>query len=137
MPACKLCKHLFPHTSWESNCGHFFQVARATCRSRNIVYILIDKVTNDTLYIGQTCQQLSTRISQHRSGNSWIRNSDFWLIPLQGEPEAVKKIEMEQVLIQTLKPLKNKQKDFYWWQGKSNYQALNPPNNFNTNTHNF
>ncbi len=134
MSACKLCKHLFPHTSWESNCGHIFQVARATCRSRNMVYILIDKITNVTLYIGQTCQQLSTRISQHRSGNSWIRNSDFWIIPLQGEPEAVKKIEMEQVLIHTLKPLKNKQKEFFWWQGKSNYQALNSPTHFNTNT---
>ena len=125
MPACKLCKHLFTDTKWESNCNHLFRVARATCRSRNIVYILVDKSTNETLYIGQTCQQLSTRIVQHRAGNSWIRNSDFWLIPLQGEPEAVKKIEMEQVLIQTLKPTRNKQKDFFWWQGKSNYQALN------------
>ena len=129
MPACKLCKHLFLNKKWKSNCNHTFQVARATCRSRNIVYIIADKITNETLYVGQTCQELSTRMVQHRSGNSWFRTTDFWLIPLQGEPEAVKKIEMEQVLIQTLKPTRNKQKDFFWWQGKSNYQAHNHPTN--------
>ena len=100
-------------------------MARATCRSRNMIYIFADKTSNETLYVGQTCQQLSTRIGQHRTGTSWVRTTDFWIIPLQGEPEAVKKIEMEQVLIQTLNPSKNKQKDFFWWQGKSNYRSLN------------
>ena len=125
MPACKICKNLYTSAIWTSSCGHKFSVARATCRSRNMIYIFADKITNATLYIGQTCQQLSTRIGQHRNGNSWIRTTDFWIIPLQGEPEAVKKIEMEQVLIQTLNPIRNKQRDFFWWQGKSNYKALN------------
>ena len=91
------------------------------------MYILVNKITNDTLYIGQTCQELSTRMVQHRAGNSWIRNKDpdFWIVPIQGAPEGVKKIELEQYLIQILNPLKNKQKFFYWWQAKSNYQALN------------
>ena len=53
------------------------------------------------------------------------KTSDFWIVPIQGAPEGVKKIELEQYLIQILKPLKNKQKFFYWWQAKSNYQALN------------
>jgi len=50
-----------------------------------------------------------------------MKNPNYFIVPVQGAPEAVKKIDLEQVLIQELKPLKNKQRDYFWWNCKSNY----------------
>ena len=119
--ACKICHSLFLLPKWTSNCGHIFQTARVTCSSRFVIYILVNQTSNETLYVGQTAQQLNTRISQHRTSNSWVKNTDFWIVPLKGAIKAVHRIEKEQSLIQLLKPSKNKHVDYFWWEAKSHH----------------
>ena len=126
MPACKICRQLYLAPHWTSNDGFKIKTARATCCSKNIVYILVDCSTNEVLYVGQTCQRLNYRLVGNRSKNSWMRNTNYFIVPVQGAFEAVKKIDLEQILIQELKPLKNKQRDYFWWNCKSNYS--NAPN---------
>ena len=123
--SCKICKCLYLQKTWTSNNGITLKVARATCGSKNIIYILVDRKTNDTLYVGQTCQKLNLRLKQQRLKNSWFKTDSYFIVPIQGAPEGVKKIEHESILIQKLNPLRNKQKDFYWWNAKSNYKNYN------------
>ena len=121
--ACKLCNILYTNKSWTSNNGHTFATARATCNSNFIIYIAVDKSTNVALYIGQTCQNLNTRWGQHRNDKSWARegtqHKNFWVIPLPGSSKAIHRVEKEQSLIQLLKPVHNKQTNFFWWDAKS------------------
>ena len=118
---CKVCNILFTESFWTSNNDITLPVARATCCSQFLVYIMADKISNETLYVGQTKQKLNRRFSTNKAQNSWLRNDNFFIIPIQAPQEAVKRIELEQILIQKLSALKNKQRDYFWWNHKSNY----------------
>ena len=71
MNACKICKDLYTSSSWTSNEGVTLKVGRITCKSKNVIYILTDKASNEVLYVGQTCQSLNTRLGQNRKRNTW------------------------------------------------------------------
>ena len=124
MNACKICCDLYTQPYWTSNEGFKLKVGRITCKSKNLIYILIDKVTNEVLYVGQTCQNLNTRLGQNRKRNTWHRTSDYSIVAIQSNLESVKRIEHEQFLIQILKPSHNKHVQFFWWQAKSSYSHL-------------
>ena len=119
---CKVCPILYTDKVWESNDGIKLSVARATCCTQFLVYIMVEKLTNIVLYVGQTKQKLNRRFSTNKAKNSWLKNDNFWIVPFKAPEETVKRIEMEQIFIQTLKPTKNKQRDYFWWSAKSNYQ---------------
>jgi len=119
--ACKICPLLFTDTYWKSNCGITLKTARATCCSHYIIYIIIEKATNEVLYVGQTAQKMNTRVSEHRREKSWMRKSKIKVIPIPAPIKAVHRIEKEQRLIKKLCPEKNKQVRWFWWQPESHY----------------
>ena len=134
MNACKICCDLYTLPYWTSNDGLKLKVGRITCKSKNLIYILIDKSTNEVLYVGQTCQNLNTRLGQNRKRNTWHRISDYFIVAIQSNLESVKRIEHEQFLIQILKPSHNKHVQFYWWQAKSSYSHLTDNDTSNWHT---
>ena len=119
--ACKICKHLYCHNIWTSNEGFEINVARATCGTRDVIYILVDSATDIVEYVGQTKQRLNDRIGQNRRGNSWHRTADYFIVVVKGPLESVKKLELEQIYIQTLKPRRNKKIQYFWWCSKSHH----------------
>jgi predicted GIY-YIG superfamily endonuclease len=123
--ACKICPLLFTGTEWKSNCGLVLRTARATCCSHYIIYIMIEKASNEVLYIGQTAQKMNTRVSKHRNEKTWMRKSKIKVIPIPAPIKAVHRIEKEQRLIKKLCPIHNKQTRWFWWQGESHYAHHN------------
>ena len=119
--ACRTCKDLYTHNTWTSNSGFKLDIMRATCSTRHTIYILVDKQSNTVIYVGQTAQKLNQRLGQNRRTNNWHDDADYWILPIKAPLEKVKKIELEQILIQTLNPTKNKQINYHWWNHKSHY----------------
>ena len=126
--ACKTCNKLYRGTKWTSNCGFLVKVARATCCTRDVIYILVDSLSNEVEYVGQTKQRLNQRIGQNRRGSSWHRTSDYFIIPVQAPLESVKKIELEAFYIHKLKPRRNKQVQYYWWSARSHFDQSTDTN---------
>ena len=119
--ACKICPLLYCNTHWSSNEGFKVKVARITCGSRDVIYILVDRLSNTVEYIGQTKQRLNTRIGQNRRDNNWHSTADYFIVPVQAPLSSVKKIELEQIFIHTLKPRRNKQVKYFWWCDRSHH----------------
>ena len=97
--ACKICPLLFTEKYWKSNNGTSLKTARATCNSHYVIYILVEKTTNNVLYIGQTAQKMNTRVGAHRREKSWMRKTKFFIVPISAPIKAVHRIEKEQRLI--------------------------------------
>ena len=73
------------------------------------------------MYIGQTAQKLNTRVGSHRREKTWTRKMELQVIPVPAPIRAVHRIEKEQRLIKLLKPEKNKQIRWFWWEAESHY----------------
>ena len=119
--ACKLCSKLYTGPEWTSNCGIVLNTARATCNTRNLIYIVTDSLTNDTLYIGTTAQPLNTRIAHHMRHKSSFRKQAIKIVPIPGAFKAVHRVEIEQHLIHQLKPVLNKQINYFWWNARCHH----------------
>ena len=117
--ACPLCRHIHTEHTWTDNNGHVHVLARFSCKTRNLVYILYDEPTNCVLYVGHTGQTIGTRFYQHRKGKSSIRNNSFKLVALKASPSKAKRLEKEKQLILQLKPAWNVQRKFHWWTSES------------------
>ena len=74
-PKCKTCKHILLESTWTDNSNYTHKIANFSCKSRNLIYILIEPSNNTVLYVGHTGQTIGTRMNQHRVGKSCIRNN--------------------------------------------------------------
>ena len=117
---CKTCKHIFIASTWTDNDNYSHKIARFSCKSRNLIYILIEPDTNEVLYVGHTGQTIHARMNQHRIGKSCIRNhTSYHLVAIQSDISKAKRLQDEKWYINKLKPKWNVQRKFHWWTSES------------------
>ena len=111
---CKICDLIITMPSITIS-GHRLNLARFSCQSRNLIYIIISPDLKTCYYVGHTGQALATRISQHRNTKSKFKTFNYKIAAIQSSKSIVKRLTHENIMIKKLDPAWSTQRHKHWY----------------------